>query len=80
MVKDELTLLENLRWINLQDLVIKMKRAKNIFNIGCSAKLHYDLISDNQKQCHLAIFLPISGVKPYRQDTIYFSQKGIWWM
>ena len=78
MAKVDLTLLQNLRWITLQDQIIKMKRAKSIFNTGCSAKLDYDLISDNQKQCHLTYFLPISGVKPYPQDN--FSRKRIWWM
>ena len=37
---------------NLQDQTIKMKRAKNIFNTGRSAKLDYEMlinsISDNK--------------------------------
>ena len=58
----------------MQDQVIEMKRAKNIFNTGCSAKLDYDLISDNLKQCHLTNFLPISSVKPYPQDKFIFPE------
>ena len=53
MLKAELTYLQNFSWIILQDQIIKMKRAKNIFNIGSSAKLDYEMlinsISDKYK-------------------------------
>ena len=67
----------------MQDQIIRMKRAESIFNKGRSAKLDYEMLINNitddkkQNQCHLANFLPISGVKPYPHDTIYFSRKQI---
>ena len=47
MVKGELTRLQNLNWITLQDQIIKMKTAKNIFNKGHGAKLDYEMLINN---------------------------------
>ena len=46
-VKVELTRLQNFSWITLQDQIIKMKKAKNIFNKGRSAKLDYEMLINN---------------------------------
>ena len=46
-LKAELTRLQNFSWITLQDQIIKMNRAKNIFNTGSSAKLDYEILINN---------------------------------
>ena len=46
-LKVELTRLQNFSWITLQDQIIKMNRAKNIFSTGRSAKLDYEVLINN---------------------------------